>query len=145
MPKLTFVSLILSLVFIVGCQAAQPTTTPASPTADVAAANTTLAASTEEPMPDRVETATATSTPVPLPTETAMPTPLPTNTPTPDPVWSILFTGSPCITTLSDCSSSPDSLPSENYFIYSDGTGLQLLSEMGISYPWEDAATMADK
>ncbi|MFO7684182.1 MAG: hypothetical protein R6X34_29475 [Chloroflexota bacterium] len=45
------------LSVLMGCQAAQPTTTPAMPTATVAAANTTLAASTEEPMPDRVETA----------------------------------------------------------------------------------------
>lgn len=73
---------------------------------------------------------TATSTSVPLPTETTTPTPLPTNTPTPDPVWSILFTGNPCSATASDCSSSPDSPPSENYFIYSDGTGMLPLSEI---------------
>lgn len=146
MPKSPFVSLILSLAFIVGCQVAQPTIAPATPTVAVAVANTTVAAATEAPLPDRVETAvaTATSTPLPLSTETAMPTPIPTNTPTPEPVWSILFTGSPCITTLSDCSSSPDSLPSDNYFIYSDGTELQILSEMDIPYPWEDAAMMGD-
>ena len=61
MSKLTFVSLILSLVFIVGCQAAQPATATATPAAEVA--------STEELAPDIVKTAvpTATSTPVPLP------------------------------------------------------------------------------
>jgi hypothetical protein len=130
MSKLTFVSLILSLAFIIGCQVVQPATAPATPTAVVAAANTALAAATEEPMPDRVETATATSTPVPLATETVMPTLLPTNTLTPEPVWSILFTGNPCITTLSDCLPSPDSLPGDNYFIYSDGTGMLPLSEI---------------
>ncbi len=144
MPKLTFVFLILSLAFIVGCQVAEPTTAPATPTVTVAVANTTLAAATEEPMLDRVETATATSTSLPLPTETAMPTPLPTFTPTPDPVWSILFTGSPCFATASDCSPSPDSPPTDNYFIYSDGTELQLLSEMGIPYNMEDTAMMGD-
>ncbi|MFO7684181.1 MAG: hypothetical protein R6X34_29470 [Chloroflexota bacterium] len=130
MSKLTFVSLILSLAFIVGCQAAQPTTTPAMPTATVAAANTALAAATEEPMPDRVETATATSTTIPLPTETAMPTPLPTFTPTPDPVWSILFTGNACSKTATNCTAGPDTPPPDNYFIYSDGTGMLPLSEI---------------
>jgi WD40 repeat protein len=54
MPKLTFVSFILSLVFIVGCQAAQPATATATPAAVVA--------STEKPTPDRVETAVPTAT-----------------------------------------------------------------------------------
>ncbi|MCZ7665757.1 MAG: hypothetical protein M5U34_00255 [Chloroflexi bacterium] len=92
MPKLTFVSLILSLTFIVGCQVTQPITAPATPTAAaVVAANTIPAVSTEEPTLESVKTATSTT--APQPTETAMPTPLPTSTPTPDPVWSILFTG----------------------------------------------------
>lgn len=149
MPKITFVSLILSLVFIVGCQAAQTAPATAAPAAVVAVTeaeilptNTNLAAATEEPTPDSVETATSTT--APQPTETALPTPLPTNTPTPDPVWSILFTGSPCSATASDCSPSPDSPPTDNYFIYSDGAGLQLLSEMDTPYSWENAVTMVD-
>jgi hypothetical protein len=120
------------LSVLMGCQAAQPTTAPATPTAVVAAANTTLVASTEEPMTDSVETAvpTATSTPLPLPTETAMPTPLPIYTPTPDPVWSILFTGNACSKTATDCTDGPDTPPSIEYMIYSDGTGMLPLSEI---------------
>jgi hypothetical protein len=45
------------LSVLMGCRAVQPATTPATPTAVVAAANTALAAATEEPTPDRVGTA----------------------------------------------------------------------------------------
>lgn len=130
MSKLTFVSLILSLVFIVGCGAVQTTAAPTAPTAAVAVATTTLAAATEEPTPDSVKTATATSTPVPLPTETAMPTPSPTNTPTPDPVWSILFTGRSCSKSATDCTEGQDMSPSMEYMVYSDGKGLRPFSDI---------------
>ena len=115
---------------LIGCQPApMATLAPASPL---------------PPTPETVPT----STPLPLPTETTMPTLVPTilpsTTPTPDPVWSILFTGNPCSATASNCSPSLDSPPTNNYFIYSDGTELQLLSEIGISYNMEDTAAMAD-
>lgn len=45
------------LSVLMGCQAAQPTTAPATPTVVVAPTNTTLAVATEEPTLDRVETA----------------------------------------------------------------------------------------
>ena len=127
MPKLTFVSLILSLTFIVGCQVTQRPTASATPTAAVVAANTIPAVSTEEPTLESVETATSTT--APQPTETAMPTPLPTYTPTPDPVWSILFTGRSCSKTATDCTEGQDMSPSMEYVIYSDGTGLRPFNE----------------
>ncbi|MCZ7665751.1 MAG: hypothetical protein M5U34_00225 [Chloroflexi bacterium] len=148
MLKSILIFLVLGLTFIVGCQVTQPPTVSATPTAAVMVANTIPAVSTEEPTLESVKTAvaTTTSTTTPQPTQTAMPTPLPTDTPTPIPVpvWSILFTGSPCSATTSDCSPSPDSPPTDNYFIYSDGTEMQLLSEMGIPYNMEDTATMGD-
>ena len=138
---LSFFFLLVGFFFMVGCAADEQVFTP---TAVIPLPETP----TQIPPPSATFTiratetavATATSTTVPLPTSTS----IPTNTPIPDPVWSILFTGSPCSVTASDCSSAPDSLPSDNYFIYSDGTGLQLLSEIGIPYNMEDTAMMGD-
>jgi hypothetical protein len=123
------------LFLVVGCTTKQAT--PLPPTAVAESVVTTIPT-------DTAVLPTATSEPTLTATDTAVPTPIPTDTPTPDPVWSILFTGSPCSATASDCSPSPDSPPTNNYFIYSDGTELQLLSEMDIPYTWEDAITTAD-
>ena len=132
MPKLTFVSLILSLTFIVGCQVTQRPTASATPTAAVVAANTIPAVSTEEPTLESVKTAvvTATLTALPLPTETTVPTLLPTNTPTPEPVWHIFFSGAPCITSTTCDSNLFMGTESEDYTINSDGSGFMPIADL---------------
>jgi len=132
MPKLTFVSLILSLTFIVGCQVTQPITAPATPTAAVVAANTIPAVSTEELTLESVKTAvvTATLTDLPLPTETTVPTLLPTNTPTPEPVWHIFFSGAPCITSTTCDSNLFMGTEGGDYTINSDGSGFMPVADL---------------
>ena len=120
------IALSLTLLGTVACQPDQPTPQPVIQT-EVAIIQPTATA------PPATLPPTFTATPAP-PTETPLPTIEPTPFPTATAVWNILFLGTPCYPTASDCEAYRDTPPSEHYSIYSDGNNMQLLSMLGIPY-----------